>query len=120
MNNRDLLLIYAQRLSDQRVHRVVGKCIAEYSHQGFGEKNEPTTSTVRTTFASFLHGMSDDDVKALLRMALGMEASKGEFTQARDIMSELCPEYLHMVRVFAQSLLDAQTAIKLPQEVSTQ
>lgn len=117
MSRRDQLLLYARHLSDQRVHRVVGKCIAEYSRQAIAPA-EPTTPSDRTTLASLLPDLPDMAVERLLSIAQGMAEATPEQCEGIALILALRPDYAHMVRVFAKSLHDAQTAIQLPQEES--
>lgn len=115
MSRRDQLLMYARHLSDQRIHRVVGKCIAEYSRQVMVPA-EPTTLTNKTILASLLPDLPDTAIDRLLSIAQGMSEATPEQCEGIALILALRPDYAHMVRVFAKSLHDAQTAIQLPQE----
>lgn len=114
MNRRDDLLFYARNLTDQRVHRIVGKCLAEGGRQVANPEPEPTTPSIRTELAADLLDLPDELVTDLQGLVLAMKTAKPEALAAAHLLFSLHPDYVHMVRVFAQSLYDAQTAL-IPQ-----
>lgn len=114
MNKRDDLLFYARNLTDQRVHRIVGRCLAEGGRQVTNPEPEPTTPSIRTELAADLLDLPDELVTDLQGLVLGMKYTNKELLSAAHLLFTLRPDYVHMVRVFAQSLHDAQTAM-IPQ-----
>lgn len=114
MNRRDDLLFYARNLTDQRVHRIVGRCLAEGGRQVTNPEPEPTTPSIRTELAADLLDLPDEVVTGLHGLVLGMKYANKELLSAAHLLFTLRPDYVHMVRVFAQSLRDAQTAM-IPQ-----
>lgn len=117
MNSRDDLLFYARYLSDERVHKMVGKCLSEGGRQNTAAEPETVTPTERTTLAALLLDLPGSAVSDLLKLAQGMkDAIPDSLTSVNRLLS-LRPAYAHMVALFAQSLQEAQTAIEPPQEV---
>lgn len=114
MNRRDDLLFYARNLTDQRVHRIVGRCLAEGGRQVTNPEPEPTTPSIRTELAADLLDLPDELVTDLQSLVLAMKTAKPEAFAAVHLLFSLHPDYVHMVRVFAQSLYDAQTALIPP------
>ena len=114
MNKRDDLLFYARNLTDQRVHRIVGRCLAEGGRQVTNPDPEPTTPSIRTELAADLLDLPDEVVTDLHGLVLGMKYADKELLSAAHLLFTLRPDYVHMVRVFAQSLHDAQIAM-IPQ-----
>lgn len=115
MNKRDDLLFYARNLTDQRVHRIVGRCIAEGGRQITNPEPEPTTPSIRTELAADLLDLPDEIVTDLQGLVLGLKYASEEARSAIHLLLTLRPDYAHMVSVFAQSLYDAQTVTQ-PQE----
>ena len=116
MNRRDDLLFYARNLTDARVHRIVGRCIAEGGRQVTNPEPEPTTPTIRTELAADLLDLPDELIADLQGLVLDMKAMIPEALSAVHLFVNLRPDYAHMVRGFAQSLYDAQTAMDSKQE----
>lgn len=111
MNRRDDLLFYARNLTDQRVHRIVGRCLAEGGRQVTNPEPEPTTPSIRTELAADLLDLPDEVVTDLHGLLLDMKYASEEVRSAAHLLFTLRPDYVHMVRVFSQSLYDAQTAM---------
>ena len=107
MNSRDDLLFYARYLSDERVHKMVGKCLSEGGRQNTAPKPEPVTPTERTTLASMLRELPDEGVSSLLWLSQRMKDSTPDHLAGVTLLLDLRPDYAHMVSVFAQSLYDA-------------
>ena len=120
MNRRDDLLFYARNLTDQRVHRIVGKCLAEGGRQVTNPDPEPTTPSIRTELAADLLDLPDEQVTDLHGLVLAMKHSSKELLSAAHLLFSLRPDFVHMVKVFSQSLYDSQTAmIQQPEEEVT-
>ena len=64
--------------------------------------------------AADLLDLPDELVTDLQSLVLAMKTAKPEAFAAAQLLFSLRPDYVHMVRVFAQSLHDAQTAV-IPQ-----
>ena len=110
MNKRDDLLFYARNLSDERIHRMVGKCMAEGGRQVTSPEPEPSTPSIRTELAAILPDLPDSTVSDLLKLAQGMVDASPDSLAAITLFLSLHPDYAHMVRVAAQALHDIQTA----------
>ena len=118
MTNRDDLLFYARYLSDDRAHKILGKCLMEGSRQNVTPQPETVTPTDRTTLAALLTELPVEAVTSLLWLAQRMKDSTPDHLAGITLLLDLRPDYAHMVSVFAQSLYDAQAAIQPLQEVS--
>lgn len=111
MNKRHELLFFANHLSDDRIHRVFGKCIAEGSRQNVAPEPETVTQTDCTRLAALLPKLPSESIDHLLWLAQGMNEASSEQLTGINLLLSLRPDYAHMVKVFAQSLHDAQEAI---------